>query len=126
MSLEEALKQNTEAINKLIAAIAAFPVPSAGAGGATAVQEAKKPEGGKPSTGSAKESEGSAVPKDTGEWVQLEYKRDIREPFLHLLNTNRDKAMALLAELGVANLKGYESHPEKYAFLAAKIEEASK
>jgi hypothetical protein len=64
-------------------------------------------------------------PKDEPTEVKLSYEDDVREPFLALLNSKRDVALKLLADLGVANLKGFEGKPEAYADLAGKIKEAA-
>jgi len=124
MSLEDAIKENTAAVRELILALRAGTPASKG--DIKAVAEA--PYGAaevKKSTGSAKESEGSAASSDTGESTQeLNYAEDVRKPFLALLNSKRDAAMKVLADLGVANLKGFEDKPETFADLANRIKEA--
>ena len=139
MSLEDAIKENTAAVRELIQVLHAqggsraqlnTPVNSAplvGAELSAVVDNAvKKLEpGASQSTGSTKESAGSSAPSGSGESATLEYKSDIREPFLALLNTHRDKATKLLADLGVTSLKVYENKPEEWAGLSKKIKEAA-
>jgi hypothetical protein len=105
MSLEEAIKANTAAIRELIAAYqGALPERITGAASAQAGSASEaKPEGNEP---------------------ELSYEDSVRKPFLALLNSNRDVAMKLLADLGVPNLKGFENQPEKFAELSQKIQEA--
>lgn len=114
MSLEQALQENTEAITRLIAAIN-------GAGIATCAQEVpdtKKPVSTQPAATKAVKAETAAASPS-----ELKY-ADIQKPFLKLVNANRDKAVALLAELGVPSLKAIEGKPELFADVLAKIQKA--
>lgn len=104
MSLEQALKENTEAITRLIAAINA-------AGVTTCAQEP------------AAQPSVTTLPVVDAPLPRLAY-ADIQKPFLKLVNANRDKAVALLAELGVPSLKAIEGKPELFASVLAKIEAA--
>ena len=105
MSLEESIKENTTAVKLLCTLIAALPVGvnvPAPQAGQQAQQSIAKPDEDKP----------------------LSYDEDVRKPFLALLNSNRPGAMKVLADLGVANLKGFEGQTETYADLVRRIKEA--
>lgn len=110
MSLEQALQENTEAIARLIAVINA-------AGITTCAQEsgAKKSAATQPAATKAVKAETAAASPS-----ELKY-ADIQKPFLKLVNKNRDKAVALLAELGVPSLKAIEGKPELFADVLTKI-----
>ena len=106
MSLEDSINKNTEAMNRLISALAAMPVSANTVGAPALLTEAPK---------------GDAQPDE----VHLSYNDSVRKPFLALMSSNRAAAMKLLADLGVPNLKGYEKNPESYAEVAQKIKEAA-
>lgn len=98
MSLEEALKENTEALNRLSDLLShTIQLPAQGSG----------------IMGTAN----TVAPA-------LTYEADVRKPFLKLLNSKREAAMKLLADLGVQNLKGFESRPELFTELSQKIQAA--
>lgn len=113
MSLEQHLKENTEAIKQLIAVIQA-------AGITTVAGNTPEPGANEPSQPIVPPA-GSA-PEASAE--QLEYS-DIQKPFLRLVNKNKDAALALLKELGVNTLRDIQGKPELFASVKEKIEKAS-
>lgn len=110
--LKAAVTQNTEALNKLISLLANMPLVIPGAPApADTVKADTKPAAEKPD-------------EQAGAAETLSYKEDVRKPFLALLNSKREVALALLKDLGVASLQGFETQPEKFAELNQKIKEA--
>lgn len=114
MSLEQALQQNTEALNRLADVIRAAGLATC----ATEHPQEKSAPSPPAATKVAKEEAAAAFPSE------LTY-ADIQKPFLKLVNANRDKAVALLAELGAPTLQTFKDKPEKFASILAKIQEAS-
>jgi hypothetical protein len=108
MSLEDVIKENTAVLKSLVELLSKHTAGLA-TGAPVPLTEAPKAE----------------KPKDEPTEVKLSYEDDVRKPFLALLNSKRDVALKLLADLGVANLKGFEGKPETYADLAGKIKEAA-
>lgn len=104
MSLEEVIRENTAALNRLVSALGAMPSPTAGS-----------PAQSEPAPGK------EVVDEKPEEAPTLTYEADVRAPFLTLLNSNRAAAMKVLEDLGVKNLKGFEDQPETFADLAARI-----
>jgi hypothetical protein len=102
MSLEKAVQENTEAINRLIATI-----------------EAARTTG---SVGSDKVKVEHPVAQDVKkeEAAQPTYD-DVRKAFKALLLADRPAAVKLLADLGVANLGEVEKKPETFAEVLAAI-----
>jgi hypothetical protein len=113
MSLEDAIKENTAVLKSLVELLKVHNLGLA-TGAPVPLTEAPKAE--KPK---------AEKPEDEPTEVKLSYEDDVRTPFLALLNSKRDVALKLLADLGVANLKGFEGKPETYADLAGKIKEAA-
>ena len=110
MSLEKAILENTETLKQLIAVIEAA--------GAVGVQGSNKAKVEHPvGKNAAPEKAKPAAP------AALVY-ADIQKPFLKLVQTNRDAAVALLAELGAPSLKAFEGQPEKFAEILAAIKKA--
>ena len=125
MSLEKAVQENTEALNRLIAVIEA-----AGAVGVQGSDKAKvaHPAGKNAATPSTGEKQKAATAEPAAaspseEAPALSY-ADIQNPFLRLVQSDRDAAVALLAELGVPSLKTFEKQPERFAELLAQIQKA--
>ena len=107
MSLEKAILENTETLKQLIAVIEAAGVVGVQGSNKAKVEhpvsKTPAPEKAKPAA--------------------LVY-ADIQKPFLNLVQTNRDAAVALLAELGAPSLKAFEGQPEKFAEILATIKKA--
>jgi len=107
MSLEDTIKENTQAVRELIAALKAQ--------GNTPCQvppEDKAP----PVKEESKEEE----PKEERSYAY------IQKPFLKLVHKNREAALALLRELGVPEgkkLDVFENKPEEFDRILALIEE---
>ena len=98
MSLEHELQQNTEALNRLADVIRAARL--AGCSSEESTPPPSAPAAESPS--------------------ELTY-ADIQKPFLKLVQRDRAKAVALLAELGVPTLKAIEGKPELFATVLEKI-----
>ena len=113
MSLEKAILENTETLKQLIAVIEAA--------GAVGVQGSNKAKVEHP-VAKTPAPEKAKVEKPA-EPAALVY-ADIQKPFLKLVQTNRDAAVALLAELGAPSLKAFEGQPEKFAEILAAIKKA--
>ena len=105
MSLEKAILENTETLNRLIAVIEAA--------GAVGVQGSNKAKVEHP----VAKTPAPAAPAAPAALVYA----DIQKPFLKLVQTNRDAAVALLAELGAPSLKAFEGQPEKFAEILVAI-----
>jgi len=103
MSLEQAVKENTEAIRELIAAL-----KTQGATCAASVPVVAQPAQPKEAAAETKVEE------------PLKYEA-IQKPFLKLANKDRPAAVALLAQLGVKKLDGVKT--EQYAEVLSLIEE---
>jgi len=109
MSIEEVIKENTAALKSLIELL---KVHNLGLATGAPVQPTET-------------SKGQVDPPKLPESEpKLSYNDDVRKPFLALMNSKRDVAMKLLADLGVTTLKGFEGKPETYAGLISKIKEA--
>lgn len=123
MSLEQALKENTETMKQLIAVMEA--ARSMGCQGSEKVVLVEQPAGTPPAKAEAKSAakpEAAAVPPSG---VALTY-RDVQKAFLALVNKDHDTAVALVAELDVLTLKAFEKADQaKLAELLALIEEKS-
>lgn len=119
MSLEQALAENTAAINKLIALMEKQPQAKAETPKAeTAKAEAPKAEAAlTPEVQDAKAVEQDKAPKE------LTY-QDIRAPFLKLVEANEKVALGILSDLGIKSLKAIEGQADKYADVLARIQKA--
>jgi aminoglycoside/choline kinase family phosphotransferase len=118
MSLEQSIAANTEALNRLAAAIEA-----AGFGGTAGSDNGKIVHPVAKSVVADKKPEVD-VEKPVEVDVELTYD-DVKKPFLRLVNADKEKALGLLNELGLATLKEIEGKPEKYAAVLAAIKKAA-
>lgn len=116
MSLEQALQQNTEALNRLAGAIRAAGLATCAVEDTADVKKSATTQA--PPAPPAKEKGAEASRSE------LVY-ADIQKPFLKLVTADRAKAVALLSELGVPSLKAIEDTPECFADVLAKIQKAS-
>lgn len=108
MSLEDAIKENTQVMRELIAALKGANTPAQ-------VQVVGKPEEavGTPLT---EAPSGAPAPEE----LSYEY---IQKPFLKLVNKNRAAAVALLESLGAKKLDAFRHKTEEYPRILALIEE---
>ena len=116
MSLEKALQENTEAMNRLADVIRAAGM----AGCHTHSEDEVK----KPAATPAATTPAAKVEPATESPSELTYD-DIKKPFLQLANKDKPKAVALLAEMGVPSLQSFKDQPEKFADLLEAIKKAS-
>lgn len=129
MSLEAAIQENTAAINKLVAALAAGAAISTAATSAAATT-AKEPEAKKSDAQTASSAPGvkpqSEAPKDDAqgkaeEPAALDYEKDVKPRVLQLSKEKgRDPTVALLQRFGVQ--KATELKPEQYARFISDID----
>jgi len=124
MSLEVAIKENTEAVKALHALLAgsqlgavvasAKAAPAPAAAPAAPAKEAPKPEPKAP-------EQTTSAPATT---TALNYEKDIKPIALALAKKSREKLTEIWGKLGVK--VGTELKPEQFAQAKALIEEASK
>ena len=117
MSLEQRLEANTEALLRLAAVIeAAGVVTTGGREVAHPVEKAEKPS--TPAGAKPEKTASDDLP------AALTYE-DIRKPFLRLVNADKSKALALLAELGVETLQDFKDKPAEFARILEAVKKAS-
>lgn len=123
MSLEQALKENTETMKQLIAVMEA--ARSTGCQGSEKVALVEKPASTPPAKAEVKSAAKPEAAAASPSEATLTYK-DVQKAFLALVNKDHDTAVALVAELGVPTLKAFEKADQaKLAELLALIEEKS-
>lgn len=126
MSLEQALVENTAAINKLIEVMQAQ-----GTTGASVASKAKaetpKAEtvrvvlSGKDQNGESKTETFEVAKAETS--AALVY-ADIRKPFLALVESDEKAALGILSDLGIKSLKAIEDKPDQFADALARVQKA--
>lgn len=129
--LEEAIKENTNAIRELIAAIGKG-VPTTAAQVAAVVAESPKQEDApaKKEQAKAAQKEATATAQPIAPAVAAPEQKaapsvkfdDLKNQFLALVNTNREKAVGILSGFGLAKLS--EAKPEQYGEIFAAIQGA--
>jgi hypothetical protein len=130
MSLEQAIKENTEALRALIAIYQNVSnggqqlhrIPDAQSEAATEIvsekKDAPKAETLTPPPIVTVEA-GAAVEQKAAPSVAFDA---LKTPFLALVNTNREKARAVLAKFGLTKLS--EAKPEQYGEIFAAVQGA--
>jgi hypothetical protein len=117
MSLEQALADNTAALNKLIALMEKQNVSTALSTIASAPSETLAASVPKAETPKAE------TPKAEAPAGVLTY-ADIRGPFLALVAANEKAALDILSDLGIKSLKVIEDKPDQFADVLARIQKA--
>lgn len=115
MSLEKALQENTEALNKLIALMQAAGTATCAAPTAEEVKQKEPVKSKEVATATP------AVEHTDPVATKLKYE-DVQGPFLKLVNKDRAAAVAILGKFSCQNLK--QATDAQYADILTAVEEA--
>lgn len=127
--LEEAIKENTNAIRELIVAIGKG-IPTTAAQVAAVVAESPKQEEASAKKEQTKpvQKEATATAQPTAQAADAPEQKaapsvkfdDLKTQFLDLVNTNREKAVGILSGFGLSKLS--EAKPEQYGEIFAAVQ----